>query len=910
MSDTIARVKPELQAALASGATAVTPNLRLARHLRRDFATNALARRHRTWATPTILPYGAWLESLWLDLLAADTASEPPRLLRPGQSLYAWQQIVAGDSRGAASIDARAAARLAAEAWELMHGWGAGGESWRGWPPTGLSEDQAAFVSWAESYAAMLSESRGVDTAQLADALVRHVSALAKSRSRRVLLVGFIEHSPQQLRLASALEAAGAARIEHVDPLPAKAGLAWRATGATPRAELARALSWARREIDARPDAVMGIAVADLSVRLNEARTLAEEMLCPGLQWPGLEAQPRPFNISLGDPLAQVPLVSTALELIELARSPLPVSRASAVLRSPYLVAARSLWTRRATLEARWLEQGRRDISLGEAIAALRDVDPMLAERWRRAKSGERLPGGASPRVWVEAWRDWLAQVGWPGDATLSSAEYQARRAWDDLLIEFGALAAIETRLARGEAVTLLRALAAEKIFQPEAPEARVQILGLLEAQGLVFDALWVAGLSAERWPPEAEPNALLPIFWQREHELPRSSAARELAYARTLSERFRRAAPRIVFSHAEGSEESASAPSALIIDLPALAPDDHPMPTTAAEVVHAAAPQLETVDDDAAPAAVPGQRMSGGAGLFEKQSDCPFRAVAIHRLGTDRWPEAPEGLSPLERGDLLHRAFAALWRDLRDRQTLAAQSHAALAMRVEAAVAHAIGSNAISALRWRALPPIVAALEAERLSKLMLDWLGKHELTRAPFRVVDTELKLSLAFAQLRIDLRLDRVDALEGGGVAIIDYKTGLVVPPARWFDQRPQAPQIALYAVAWRSARPYDPVRAVAYAQVKRGKLRLEGLAADATAWPELTRPAELREADVPDWRAVEARWYDSLGALADEIGRGYAAVMPRDARTCERCGLYALCRIGTPASDEPDTAAGDA
>src|SRR5262249_41282804 len=113
MSDTIARVKPELSAALASGAIAVTPNLRLARRLRRESATDALARRQTTGAPPTILPYGAWLEWLWLDLLAVDAASEPPRLLRPGQSLYAWQRIVVGGSRDATSIDARAAARLA-----------------------------------------------------------------------------------------------------------------------------------------------------------------------------------------------------------------------------------------------------------------------------------------------------------------------------------------------------------------------------------------------------------------------------------------------------------------------------------------------------------------------------------------------------------------------------------------------------------------------------------------------------------------------------------------------------------------------------------------------------------------------------------------------------------------------------
>jgi probable DNA repair protein len=908
-SDTIAFVKPELHAALASGAIAVTPNRRLARHLQRDFARDALARGQRTWTTPTILPYASWLETLWLDLLAADAVSEPPRLLQPAQSLYAWQRIIAGD-RGNAKIDARSAANLAAEAWELLHAWGAGGESWRGWPALGLSDDQTAFVSWAESYTATLAGARAADAAQLGDALARRATALTRPRPRHVLLVGFIESSPQQSRLVAALAAAGSAHFEQVDPLAAAEGRAWRASGSTPRNELARALCWARSEIAARPGAVVGVAVADLALRRGEARTLAEEILCPALQWPGCESAPRPFNISLGDPLGAVPLVCAALDLIDLAQRALPVSRAAAAVRSPYLAGAQSLWTRRAVVEAPWLEQGRRDISLGEAIAALREVDPMLGERLHRARSNKRLPANASPRAWVENWRDWLAAVGWPGDAPLSSAEYQARRAWDELLVEFGGLAIVESTLAQGEALAMLRSLANERVFQPETPEAPVQLLGLLEAQGLSFDALWVAGLSAESWPREPAPNALLPLTWQRERGLPSATAAREIAYARMLTARFRRAAPRVVFSHAEGSEEIKSAPSPLILDLPLLASDECRIAPTAAEIIHAAAPKLETVDDDLAPPPVRGQRMSGGTGLFEKQSDCPFRAVAIHRLDADLWPEAPEGLSPMERGELLHRVFAALWEELGDSATLAAESQAALEARVSAAVTQTMSSSAMLARR-RALPALVAELEAQRLTKLMLEWFEKHERSRAPFRVVDTELKLSLAFELFRVDFRLDRVDALDGGGVAIIDYKSGYVVPAARWFDPRPQAPQLALYAVAWRRARPYDRVRAVAYAQVKRGELKLEGLAADDSAWPELTRPAELHDADLADWRAVEMRWHDSLAALAEEIGRGHAAVAPRDRRkTCQRCGLYAFCRIGTAASEREEGSDDDA
>ena len=897
-SDNIVGVDPALHAALATGAVAVTPNRRLARSLQRSFAAVAESQGRRAWATPTILPYASWLETLWLEALAADAIRDPLQLLAPSQALYTWQRVVAADgTASAALIDARGAASLAAEAWALLHGWGAGGESWRGWPAAALGEDSASFVRWADAYAATLATADAFDLAQLADVLARHASGLAGLRGRTVLLAGFLELSPQQLRLADALTGAGA-RIERVDTLPETPGVAHRASAATTRDELACALSWAREQLSS-GEGLVGIVVEDLSTRRAELRALAEEILCPALQWPGRESEPRPYNISLGDRLADVALVAGALELIALGTAPLPLERAAAVLRSPYIEGARAMWTRRASLEVRWLDEGRREITLMDAIAALGRVDEALARRWQNASVVARLPASSSPRGWTEAWRDWLVAFGWPGDAPLSSAEYQARLAWDKLLVDFGGLAAVETRLARNEAAALLEALAAETVFQPEGPEASIQILGLLEAQGLEFDALWVAGLSAERWPPAPEPNALLPTFWQRERKLPRSTAAREMAYARALTGRYLRAAPRVVLSHPSERDEYECAPSALIGDLPVLAAGACIVPPMAAEAIHAAAPTLESVVDDVAPPLAIAGRVSGGAGLFEKQSDCPFRAVSIHRLKADRWPVVAAGLSAIERGQLLHRVFAAFWRDLHDQAALLDLSEEALAARVDAAVADAMASGAISAARRRALPPLVLALEAGRLSRLAREWLERIERSRLPFAVLESELELVLSLGGLDVRLRLDRVDRLADGGITVIDYKTGRAVPPAKWFDPRPQAPQLALYALAWRARFPSQPVRAVAYAQVKRGELKLLGLAADKTLGLGVPPPSSV---GLADWGVVESQWQESLTSLAAEISRGHAAVAPRDAETCRRCGLHAFCRIGALADEE--------
>jgi probable DNA repair protein len=522
----------------------------------------------------------------------------------------------------------------------------------------------------------------------------------------------------------------------------------------------------------------------------------------------------------------------------------------------------------------------------------------VLAGRWRRAR-GVRGPAGASsPRAWADAWRGWLAAVGWPGDRPLSSAEHQACGAWDELLVAFATLGAVEPRMARGEALAGLRALATGRVFQPEAPRAPIQILGVLEAAGLPFDALWIAGLAAETWPPAPRPNPLLPYAWQRERDVPRATAARELARAKALTAQLVRGAPEVVVSHASRVDDHERVASALIVDFPVVETAAAATKSTAQRMFDGR-PAMERVADDRAPPVVAGTRLRGGAGLVEAQGDCPFRAVAAHRLATAPWPTPGEGLSPLERGSLVHGALAAFWVDVRDHAALSSLPPEALDARVEAAVA--IATAKVEAVRWRALPPIVAAGEARRIAGLVRAWLEAGERSRPPFEVVGVEIDARLTRHDVTIGLRIDRLDRLADGGIAIIDYKTGVARVPAAWLALRPEAPQLGLYALARHDAAPGEPVRAVAYAQLKPGELKVQGIAADPDLWPALPEPAAVRAAGLADWPAVERRWEEGLGALFREIAEGVATVAPRDApMTCRHCGLQSLCRIGTIAA----------
>ena len=874
-----------LHVALAAGATVITPNRRLARHLHREFDDGQRAAGKRAWPTATVLPYAAWLDAMWERWAEADATRSPAQLLSSAQSACLWQRVVM-DSQPAL-LDASGAARSAAEAWALLHGWGGGGESWRAWRRDGADLDDAAtFAAWAEVYLRHLRQADAIDSAQLPDLLATQAEAVATASSQ-LLFVGFLELSPQQERLIAALANSGCA-VDRLDAHADRVSTAQRTSAATPSDEWRSALSWARAQASARPQSRIGIVFGDLAQQRNEIVALADEVLCPERLLAGSGSAHKPYEVSLGEPLADVPLVRCALDLLALATAGLPAQDAAALLRSPYLAGAATGWVARARVERDWLDEGRRDATLADAIEALKHRDAKLAARWRDGREAAHAGASATPRGWTDHWRAWLVAAGWLDDVALDSAEYQARSAWDALLAEFACLGVVAPMLGRGAAVGMLRALVQDRVFQPEGGAAPIQLLGVLEGSGLEFDALWVTGMTADSWPAAPSPSPFLPRAWQRARQVPHASAEWELERARQLTRRFAIAAPQVVFSSAARVDDHAQSPSALLQDYPRLA-NPAPEPRWTAVIADSAA--LQPVTDERAPPVPSGSRVPGGSGIIGAQSDCPFQAVARYRLDADPWPVLCEGLSPAERGKLVHKTMAALWTSLRDRSALAALDQGAVRARVDAAIAQARGE--LPQARWHNLPAAVQVIETQRIAALVEQWLAV-ELARPPFAVIGIETKTSVELAGLEFSLRLDRIDLLGDGGEAIIDYKTGLAEPLSQWFAERPRATQLGLYVLARGAGAAAPPIRALAYAQLRPDAIAVRGISADARAWPELTDASDID--GFADWNAIEAWWRDRLGALAAEIAAGWAAVAPRERPSpCRNCGLQALCRI---------------
>lgn len=872
--------------ALATGTRVVTPNNRLARALsaRHDAA---MVRSGKTgWTAGRVLPWDTWLGQLWQEAIDGGVATR--RRLAPIEASYLWRRIIDDDpAMPDAIIDSGGLADLAGEAWTLVHAWGVSGWSWRAWRDSAQApagSDVHAFTRWAERYRRELDAREACDDAMLADALAGCAESMRGWRGERVLLAGFLELTPQQERLCTALRTAGMEVVRAAEPdAPVRVQ---QVVAATVRDEVVLALRWAREHALRTPEATIGIAINGLAARRDEVRALAEDILCPALQLPGHVEAGRPYDLSLGAPLGEAPIVAAALGWLGLAHGRLDRAAAAALFRSPY---GPGRWVARAALERTWLEAGRVDIFRDEAARALTRVDAAAGAKLAAALAASDLSRPHTAREWVARWRAFLGGCGWPGEAPLAGAAYEGREALARMLDDFVRLDALGMRLAPGEALALLRDQAAARVFQPQGGGGPVLLLGLLEAASLHFDALWVAGLSGQEWPPAPRPNPLLPLAWQRERGVPRSSAARECAFATRVTERLRAGAPDVVLSAPAVLANATVRPTALVTG---------PWPTSLAapgdDTAHqlATAGVLESIVDGRAPALGPGPAR-GGVGAIAAQADCPFMATAQYRLRADPWPIPTAGLSHLERGQIVHALMASFWHAVGSHAGLLALTASGLRDHLDAAAAMAL--RVVPPARWEALPPVLAAVERERLPSLAAEWIETVERPRPDFRVERIEARGSIELANLVFSVALDRVDALVDGSVAIVDYKTGNVDSPKTWFADRPRSPQLGVYLLALRGEAPPVPVRAVAYGCLKPGAIGVAGYAADHAQWPALSDAA--RSEDPAGWAGIEAFFATQLPIIAAEIRDGIATVTPRPApnEPCRRCARQALCRI---------------
>lgn len=822
----------------AAGVTVVTPNQRLSQALMLEFDAYQIGKALSVWEAPDILPFGAFVQRLYEDGLYADLPAALPMLLSPSQEEEVWKQVVGGS--GLLAVEGTAA--RCRDAWNLANLWRI--------RPGAANQDTEAFSGWLKKYLEQTGDD--VDTARLPDVLHRFLPGL--KRPKLVVAYAFDILPPQTKEFLDALGA------ETVFSGPEKkAGAVSRASFDSAKHELEAAAGWARARLEAGGKRI-GVVVPDLHQRRREvARVFARAM----------GGGARPFDLSIGLPLADYPVVASALSLIRFSQEPLPFEEASRIVRSPFVGGAERELAARVRLDARLRAKLQATVTLPKLIALL-DRKLVLRDRLERvfALREDGLFSHKTPSEWARHFSRVLEAAGFPGERALDSEEFQTRAKWHEALGELSRLDRVAKEMPFSGAFQVLSKICADTLFQPEAPDTPIQVLGLLESAGVEFDHLWITGLTDLAWPLKASPNPLLPLGAQRKAGIPEASADASLELDRRITGGWKAAAEEVVFSSFLKEEDRDVAPSPLIADIPQATIELPAFPKFRDEIFKSR--KRETLRDRVAPP-VRTRQVSGGTRVLSDQAACPFRAFARHRLDADPLEQPGEGLDALQRGTLVHELMKSLWTALGD--------STALERDLSAAIEHA----ADAAVRELHLEGRFAELERARLARIAREWL-EVEKERPPFSILHLEEKRSLEFAGLEFAARIDRMDRLSTGGHALIDYKvTSRNLSPMQWSPPRPDDPQLALYAVSAK-----EEVTAVAFARIHPGKMRMFGYSRDDKALPEVRRAKA--------WAPLLRDWRNEAEKLGGEFARGEAGVDPKeDLKTCRYCGLETLCRV---------------
>ena len=871
----------------------VTPNHRLSLALQREFGERQALRGELLWESADILSWSAFLERASEDVRYSDLAPLP-LVLTAAQSQALWENLLRASPTGEALLAVADAARLAHEAWQLSR-------IWRLEPllrDAVLNEDGKAFQDWSPRYERTLLRSGLMDAVQLADRILPLMKENRIRKPQTLLVYGFDSFTPQQADFLGGLQGSGS---EILLAAPSKrTGRVLRMPCADGEQEIRRAAAWARSRLEAGHTRI-GIVVPDLAARRAAVVRLFSAAMAPDYALPDVPGRMLPFNLSLGVPLANYPLVNTAMMLLELAGREIEFERASRVLRSPFIAGAETERSGRALLDIELRRRAEPSLTLEQLqnLAARQDVVcPQLAQlltvfaEFRR----NRLFGTQAPSQWARAFSEALGVAGFPGERALDSPEYQTLKRWHEVLAGFAAMDRVVPRMAYAEALSRLRRMTVETLFQPETPDVPVQILGVLETSGLTFDCLWVMGLDDEHWPPPQRPNPFLPLSVQRAAGLPQCSPADALASARTITERWSAAAEEVVLSHPLQEDDRELRPSALIARIADAAPEITSYPDYRSAVHELKG--VERVVDDRLPSLVEGQVTGGGTGLLKDQAACPFRAGAKHRLHADA-PEVPHtGLNALERGNLVHNVLARVWSELRSSDAL--RTINADSLDVLLGKAADIAMQRIQHDRPTALSGRFAEIEKRRLISLARAWLDEDR-KRDAFTVIAVEDKRGMAIGGLQLNARLDRVDETPDGRRIVIDYKTGNA-NAADMLGERPEEPQLPLYLL---TAEP--DAAAVAFARVSTGRTAYIGLAREGDLLPGVKAHAETKHSEqYPAWPDLVAAWRKDLERIALQFADGVSAVDPkRYPQTCQFCDQQQFCRIrermGEPITD---------
>ncbi len=886
----------------------VTANTRLSRHLRALFDDMMLKDGHEAWESPLIIPFSAWTTRLW-----EEAGHSKKALIGDSKARALWMRVASenpGDFAADKLIGVEGAIDAAYSAYSIVKEYGITLPE----KDLFLSDETRALKKWIVGYEKRLKKLNCIDLPQMQNEmsllLKNGTIRLDKKPARGIVFAGFDVISPYLKSFLDAVNAHGPepvfwpsrplAPFDKTDTASALERINIRKY-ADKKEEVIQAARWARQRLRDGLSSI-GFIVPEL---YNYRAIIKKEFSAELDPSSALLTSGKKdfFNISLGRPLFEEPLVRAAIELISTGKEKEDIRGLFNAITSPFFASDED-YLGISSLDALMRERNILKASLNDVRDGLRRVNAhVLCNRFDEwlgmLKKGEvkMLPG-----KWAGFFSGLLKAIGFLSPVKLSSHEYQALKAWNNCLENFSSLDDVLGAIKRQEAASILKRLSIEAAHQPETPEAPIEVLGMLEAAGRHFDAVWIMGCHEYALPREPALNPFIPRNIQRELNVPHSSHELESWFSKAILGRVLTQAGSVEASYPAVLDQRALRFTPLLSDK-RIVIENTPLIRGSARLkdrLFGLRPGLEQMSSEENIPVEEQEIISirGGTEIIKNQSLCPFKAFAMHRLKACGIKTPVFGVTPEYRGRIIHLALKAFWEGLGDLEALKKLNEAKRTGAFIEAVVDKVLNEADAEKRIASPARPMLEIERQRLVALLSDW-ASYESTRTQFRVKAVELTKEINIKGLVIRGRIDRIDELPDGREVVLDYKSGHV-DKIDWLESRPKDPQLLIYSIAGE----YD---AISFARVSPDECRFIGLSSRPGLLPGIKGfekdGSSEKVSPGADWQELVDEWRDIVERLAGDFLSGITTVDPirgvlmhgtRNS-VCSFCEIKPFCRV---------------
>jgi len=866
----------------------VTPDSSVSRLLLGQLADEQVGEQRNAWELTQVLSFIAWVKQLWLQApMSADFRR--PLLLSQTQELAVWQNIIDASPWSKVLMQTASLARNARQANRLMAEWHI--------PVARLqnfSNDEAqALETWIKEFDRRCFKQIWLPVYRLADQVMVLPEEQVKFPAE-IIAYGFDRLTAQQKAFLDHVGELGS-QVRFIEP-GARQGKAVRVALPDQEQEFKFAASWASRCVAENSGQRIAIALTDKNRQLADLRRSLDRALFPDRLFPSVNDEPK-YDTGEAVSLDAEPVIDDALRILSQSHHRVDLFEFSNICRSRFISGADEEYFARSRLDTHLRTSGELRPSLAFIASQIFDKDEQAyrfdcRQFYKRLKAWrqciDELPASQLASGWAVDFARLLHVIGWPGGSDRDPSVQVILNRWDDALAQLCVLDAVTTPMRQAEAFAWLRRFAAEMASPQTRSVFPIYILSIEEASRLSFDRLWVCGLDDEQWPLASRPNPLIPIVLQREAGLPGASNNLVTSEARHTIQTILQNADEVVLSYARRTADRDLRVSPMITDIPEIPESEFHAPEASIAERLFASRLLEKFEDPAVP--LNSDHAKGGTSILKNQAACPFRAFVTHRL-VSQIPEEPQpGLDAAERGTLIHSVMEIVWSRL--------ISHSGLMSADEAEREHIVLDAARTALdRFARRKPETLThrfreIELERLVELVMKWLH-FEQQRQSFTVLQPEAERTIKLAGLQMNVFIDRIDQNEIGEHIILDYKTG-DTSVSGWFGDRPDEPQLPLYALSEMDSG--YKVAALCFAQIRSANLAFNGISQEQDQMPGVPVWTQQKQAKQFDgWDSMLNGWRSTLEKLAGDFVAGVAPVDPKTASTCRYCELPGVCRV---------------